>query len=172
MVSTTGMISREVFEIREGMQVGHSRDFLTVCGMGHSSQIALGIAIQMQNRKIYCLDGDGSVIMHMGSLPINGMQKCSNYCHIVLNNGAHDSVGGQPTVCFEIDLRKISKASGYETVLGATTKEEVLQSMEIIKRSKFPSFLEIKVKKGHRNTLGRPSTTPLANKIAFMGCLK
>ena len=113
IVSTTGMASRELFEIREKRNEGHNKDFLTVGSMGHASQIALGIAINKRNTKVYCLDGDGALIMHMGGMAIIGNQNVNNYVHIVINNGAHDSVGGQKTVVLDIDLLKIAKACGY-----------------------------------------------------------
>lgn len=171
VVATTGMSSREVFELREELNQGHGRDFLTVGGMGHASQIALGIAMQKHSRRVLCLDGDGSVIMHMGSMAINGVQKCENFIHIVINNGAHGSTGGQPTVGFDINFRGVAKAVGYKTVLGAETREEINQSMDVLRRNKGPSFLEICVNKGYREDLGRPTITPLENKNAFMGFL-
>ncbi|MFC2072271.1 phosphonopyruvate decarboxylase [Chloroflexota bacterium] len=168
VISTTGMSSREVFEYREEMNHGHDRDFLTVGGMGHASQIALGIAGQKHNRKVFCFDGDGSAIMHMGAMAINGVQKCDNLIHIVINNGAHGSVGGQPTVGFDINFREVARAVGYKTILGAETKEEINRSMDVLKKDKGPSFFEIRVNKGYRKDLGRPTMTPVENKNAFM----
>jgi len=168
VVSTTGMTSREVFEYREELNTGHSRDFLTVGGMGHASQIALEIANQKRNRKVYCLDGDGSAIMHMGAIATNGVQKCENFIHIVINNGAYGSVGGQPTIGFEINFKGVAKAVGYKTILGAETKEEINQNMDMLKKRKGPSFLEIRVNKGYRKDLGRPTITPVENKNVFM----
>ena len=95
IVSTTGMISRELFEYRTNNNQGHERDFLTVGSMGHASQIALGIVLHKPNRRVYCFDGDGASIMHMGNMAITGSMLPNNYVHIVFNNGAHDSVGGQ-----------------------------------------------------------------------------
>jgi len=168
VVSTTGMASREVFEYRESLTHGHRRDFLTIGGMGHASQIALGIAIHKPNRQVFCLDGDGSALMHLGSMAINGVQKSPNFKHIVINNGAHDSVGGQPTVGFDINFREIAKAVGYVTILYAETREEVISRLNILKSVQGPAFLEIRVNKGGRKDLGRPITTPIENKICFM----
>jgi len=168
VVCTTGMSSREVFEYREELNCGHSRDFLTIGGMGHVSQIALEIAKQKHNRKVFCFDGDGSAIMHMGAMATNGAQKCENFIHIVINNGAHGSVGGQPTVGFDINFKGVAKAVGYKTILGAETKEEINQSMDVLKKRKGPSFLEIRVNKGHRTDLGRPTMTPVEIKNEFM----
>jgi len=168
VVSTTGVASRELFEHREKTRSGHAKDFLTVCGMGHASQIALGIALQKTDRHVYCLDGDGSLIMHMGALAINGCKKCKNLTHIVFNNSAHDSVGGQPTVGSQIDMQTIAKGSGYSWVKCAVNEREIKLYMHELKGMAGTSFLEIQVKKGFRSELGRPTTTPIENKEQFM----
>ena len=168
VVSTTGMPSREVYECRTIRGEGHQRDFLTVGGMGHASQIALGIALQKPDRTVYCLDGDGALLMHMGALTINGSLKPYNFKHIVLNNGAHDSVGGQPTVALSVDLLGMARAAGYEHVLRAETQEELRASLLSFKHIHGPCFLEIRVHCGARKDLGRPTTTPAQNKTAFM----
>jgi phosphonopyruvate decarboxylase len=168
VISTTGVASRELFEYREETNKDHKKDFLTVGGMGHANQIALGIALQKPSRKVFCLDGDGAALMHMGSIAINGNINCNNFRHIVLNNGAHDSVGGQSTVGFNIDFQNIAKASGYDLVLHAKTNKEIIQSMEVLKKFDGKVFFEIKVKKGFRKDLGRPNTTPKKNKEDLM----
>lgn len=168
IVSTTGMISRELFEYRTSMNEGHEKDFLTVGSMGHASQIALGIALEKPNRRVYCFDGDGASIMHMGNMAIVAQQKRCNYVHVVFNNGAHDSVGGQPTVGLKIDLPAVAKAVGYNTVLSVETKEELDEALNIITTSKGPVFLQVCVRKGNRKDLGRPTTTPIQNKEALM----
>jgi phosphonopyruvate decarboxylase len=168
VVSTTGKTSRELFEYRKVLKQDHSRDFLTVGSMGHCSQIALGIALSKPDKNIYCVDGDGAVIMHMGSLAIIGSQAPSNFKHIVINNGAHDSVGGQPTVGFQIDIPAIAKACGYRSVFKAETDEEVTREVGSLKIANGPALLEIRVDKGSRQNLGRPTTTPLENKRAFV----
>ena len=168
VISTTGVASRELFEYRENTTTGHSRDFLTVGGMGHTSQIALGIALQKRNRKVYCLDGDGSLIMHMGTLAINASMNCSNFKHIVFNNSAHDSVGGQPTVGKHIDMQIIASAAGYKWSKTANTENEIISSIKELSKIEGPAFLEIQVKKGFRKDLGRPSISPLNNKETFM----
>jgi phosphonopyruvate decarboxylase len=172
IISTTGKISRELFEYREELGQEHKTDFLTVGSMGHSSQIALGIALQKQDKQIYCFDGDGSVIMHMGSLAIIGQQAPKNFKHIIFNNGAHDSVGGQPTVGFEINLQSIAKDCGYKTTLKAESKLEVIEKINLIKSVEGPAFLEIKVNKGARKDLGRPTKSSKENKKDFMGFLE
>lgn len=168
IVSTTGMISRELFEARAVWNQGHERDFLTVGSMGHASQIALGIALQKPNRKVYCFDGDGASIMHMGSMAITASMKCKNYVHVVFNNGAHDSVGGQPTVGLKIDLCSVAKAVGYEAAYSVDTMEKLNGALVAIKAVEGPIFLQVYVKKGNRKELGRPTTTPIQNKEALM----
>ena len=152
VVSTTGMISREVYETRERMGQGHSHDFLVVGSMGHALMIALGIARERPDRRVFCLDGDGASIMHMGNMAIAGQSGCANLTHIVFNNAAHDSVGGQPTVGGAIDLPIIAAACGYN-------------------REGAPAFREVKVAKGARKDLGRPKEPPQVNKALFMGVL-
>ena len=168
VVSTTGVASRELFEYREKLKSGHERDFLTVGGMGHVSQIALGIALQKKNRQVYCLDGDGSLIMHMGTLAINASMNCRNFKHIVFNNSAHDSVGGQPTVGGRIDIPSIALNVGYQWVKMVSEESEIRLALNEMADVDTPALLEIQVKKGFRKDLGRPTTTPIQNKEIFM----
>lgn len=170
-VSTTGMASREVFEIRVKMGQGHEKDFLTVGSMGHASQIALSIALQKPGRKIYCLDGDGAALMHTGGMAIIGSRNPANLVHIVLNNGAHDSVGGQPTVGLAVNLPDAARAFGYKKVLMAESREELKAALKEAAEASELTFLQVKVKKGARKDLGRPTTTPVQNKEAFMAFL-
>lgn len=172
VVSTTGMISRELFEYRTAMNQGHERDFLTVGSMGHASQIALGIALEKPGRRIWCFDGDGASIMHMGGMAIVASKAPGNYVHVVFNNGAHDSVGGQPTVGLDIDLPAIAKAVGYKHVYSCNTKNYLAELLETIGKQEGPVFLQVCVKKGNRKDLGRPTTTPVQNKEALMSFLK
>ena len=168
IVSTTGMISRELFEYRAAMNQGHERDFLTVGSMGHASQIALGIALAQPERRVWCFDGDGAAIMHMGSMAIVANKAPKNYVHVVFNNGAHDSVGGQPTVALKIDLPAVAKAVGYKAMYTVETKEYLAELLDKVKGQEGPVLLEVKVKKGNRKDLGRPTTTPIQNKEALM----
>ena len=138
IVSTTGMISRELFEYRTQMNQGHERDFLTVGSMGHASQIALGIAMEKQDRRVWCFDGDGATIMHMGSMAIVASKAPANYIHVVFNNGAHDSVGGQPTVGLQIDLPAIAKAVGYKVAITVASKEELEKALASITNNLSP----------------------------------
>ena len=152
VVSTTGMISREVYEIRERRGQGHARDFLTVGSMGHALMIALGIAKAQPARPVFCLDGDGASLMHLGNLAIAGQSGCANLTHIVFNNAAHDSVGGQPTVAGAVDQPENARQCGYN-------------------RPGAPTFREIRVAKGARKDLGRPKEPPQVNKALFMETL-
>ena len=171
IVSTTGMISRELFEYRTAMNEGHERDFLTVGSMGHASQIALGIALEKQDRKVWCFDGDGATIMHMGSMAIVAQKAPKNYIHVVFNNGAHDSVGGQPTVGLNIDIPRVARAVGYPHTYSISTKENLQEILKEIQKQDGLTLLEVKVKKGNRKDLGRPTTTPNENKVALMDFL-
>jgi phosphonopyruvate decarboxylase len=127
VVSTTGKLSRELFEYREKNGQGHAQDFLTVGSMGHASSIAFGVALQKKNKTIYCLDGDGALLMHLGSLSNIGVSEIPNYRHIIFNNGSHESVGGQPTLAFSIDIPAIAKACGYKHAWIATNKQELYE---------------------------------------------
>lgn len=172
IVSTTGMISRELFEYRAAKNQGHERDFLTVGSMGHASQIALGIALAQPERRVWCFDGDGAAIMHMGSMAIVANKAPKNYVHVVFNNGAHDSVGGQPTVGLKIDLPAVAKAVGYKTTFSVDNKTDLEDVLNSVKCQEGPVILEVKVKKGNRKDLGRPTTTPIQNKEALMRFLQ
>ena len=172
IVSTTGKISRELFEYRTAKQQGHNQDFLTVGSMGHASQIALGIAINQPDRIVYCYDGDGATIMHTGNMAIIGTVAPKNYYHIVFNNGAHDSVGGQPTVGFKVNIPDTAKALGYRTVITVDNETDLVDQLKDLTQKSAPLLLEVKVKKGARDNLGRPTTTPIENKEALMAFLK
>lgn len=166
------MISRELFELRELNKESHEKDFLTVGCMGHSSSIALGIALEKPERNIYCFDGDGALIMHMGALSTIASLKPKNFKHIVFNNFAHDSVGGQPTAAFNIDIPAIARANGYIYAESAETRKDIINKINKIKNIEGPALLEVKVNKGHRKDLGRPTRTPIENKEEFMGFLR
>lgn len=166
VVATTGMASRELFEYRKAQQAGHGRDFLTVGGMGHASQIACGIALAQPDRQVICIDGDGAMLMHMGSLTISAQQ--SNLLHIVLNNGAHDSVGGQPTVAATLTLSEIASAAGYAQVFSVSGTEDLKAVLQQTLHSNKSSFIEVLCRKGARADLGRPTRTPTQNKQDFM----
>ena len=172
VVSTTGKASREVFELREQAGQGHGRDFLTVGSMGHSSSIALGAALQMPEKRFWIVDGDGAVLMHMGSMAVLGACAPKNVVHIVINNGAHETVGGQPTVAGRIDLCQIARGCGYGLVLRAENAQELDEMLAKVKTAGELSFLEVKCAIGAREDLGRPTTTAKQNKEAFMENLK
>ena len=168
VVSTTGKTSRELYEYRELIDANHSKDFLNTGSMGHCSQIALAIAVSKPNRKIYCIDGDGAAIMHMGAMAIIGSSNTRNFKHIVLNNGCHDSVGGQPTCGFAVSFTSIAKSCGYKLSLQARTVEELAGNIQTIDSFDGPVMLEVMIKKGAKDNLGRPKLSPKENKIKFM----
>ena len=174
VVSTTGMISRELFEYREAKHQGHAHDFLTVGSMGHASQIALGIALQKPERRVVVFDGDGALLMHMGGMAIIGDYAPKNLVHIVFNNGAHDSVGGQPTVGQKIDVEAIAKAVGYADVISVDSQMSLMAAMNHVNCAVIEgvSLINVNVQKGNRKDLGRPTTTPQENKNALIEELK
>lgn len=167
VVATTGKTSREVFEYRKERGDEHEKDFLTVGGMGHTNQIALGIALAKPERTIYCFDGDGAVIMHAGSMGIIGDLNPTNFKHIIFNNGAHDSVGGQPTIGFKINFNRIATGFNYTQYFKIASLKEFNEVFTSFKNTEGPCMLEIAVNKGARESLGRPTCTPIDNKIAF-----
>lgn len=171
VICTTGMPSRELFEFRARNKAGHHRDFLTVGGMGHASQIALGLAMAQPVRPVYCFDGDGAALMHMGSMAITGQSKAKNLTHLVFNNGVHGSVGGQPTVGFNIDMPQIATACGYVTAKRVITKEDLQKSIISSRLTDGVAFIEVRVRPGNRADIGRPTSTPAENKIAMMNFL-
>jgi len=168
IVSTTGLASRELFEFRASTNQNHSQDFLTVGGMGHANQIALGIAIQKKDRRVYCLDGDGALLMHMGSLVTNGSMKSQNFTHVLLNNSSHESVGGQPTPCNNIKIHKIAKEVGFAFCETVRTKEELITCIKKTQNIKGSVFIDVKLKNGFRANLGRPTKSPIQNKTELM----
>lgn len=172
IVSTTGKASRELFEIREANQQSHKYDFLTVGSMGHSSSIALGVAINKPNTKVWCVDGDGAVLMHMGSMAVIGANAPKNFVHVVINNAAHETVGGQPTVAGKIDLIAIAKACGYAHVVSVDNFADLDEALHTAKQAKELMLIEVKCSIGAREDLGRPTTTALQNKINFVDYLK
>ncbi|MBI2025343.1 phosphonopyruvate decarboxylase [Candidatus Kaiserbacteria bacterium] len=168
VVSTTGKISRELYEERKNRGESFGKDFLTVGSMGHASQIALGIAHQKKDRQVYCLDGDGATIMHMGGLATAGWMHPKNFKHIVLNNLAHESVGGQPSAASIVDLPGVAKNCGYAFASTAATKEDLPPRLAELKEKNGPAFLEIRVNLESRKDLGRPKESPFENKKKFM----
>ena len=172
VVSTTGKASRELYELREARGQGHGYDFLTVGSMGHSSSIALGIALQRPDRRVWCLDGDGAALMHLGAMAVIGAAGPANFIHIVLNNEAHESVGGMPTVAGRVDLRTVAQACGYPVSLSTDSPEGLDNALAAVRAFNQLAFLEVKCAVGARADLGRPVTTPQQNKAAFMANLE
>lgn len=173
IVATTGMISRELYELRGALHQDRASDFLTVGAMGHASQIALGIARARPAAGVVCLDGDGAALMHMGGLATIGSSRIGNLLHIVLNNGAHDSVGGQPTVAFDVSLTAVAQACGYDVVEGPLEDQAEITAA-VCRLAALPGrrFLEIRVRPGSRADLGRPMETPIQNRDLFVSRLR
>ena len=128
-------------------------------------------SMQKTDRTIWCFDGDGAIIMHMGSMAIVASKEPRNFVHVVFNNGAHDSVGGQPTVGLKINFPCIARGVGYKHTFSVSTMKDLEQILEDVKKTEGPTLLEVKVKKGNRKNLGRPTTTPVQNKEALMDFL-
>ncbi len=172
IVSTTGKISRELFETRAANGEGHAKDFLTVGSMGHCSSIALGVAINKPDRKVWCIDGDGAVLMHMGAMAVIGSIAPDNLVHIVINNGAHETVGGMPTVAGDVDLVGIAKKCGYRYCVSVSDLDSLDRELEKASKGAGLSFIEVKCALGAREDLGRPTTTTIENKNSFMEYLR
>lgn len=173
-ICTTGKLSREVFELREKLGQNHSRDFLTVGSMGHASMIALRIAVEKPDRRIWCLDGDGASLMHLGALPLIGKRCPANLIHTVINNGAHETVGGMPVCSGSMNIASLASAAGYQRVLTAGSVSELDRILTDV--SEFhqtgPVLIEIRCACGSRDDLGRPTTTPVMNRDALMSFIR
>ncbi len=168
-VASTGRTSRELHALRNSSGQRHASDFLNVGAMGHTSSIALGLAMGLSNRFVVCLEGDSSAIMHLGALTTTGVVKPDNFLHVLLNNGVHESVGGQPSAGFSADLTAIAEKSGYNTVGGAVkTVKEIKSSINFLLEKKGPCFLEIIIKKGIRSDLPALKFDLLSSKEDFM----
>ncbi len=172
IVSTTGKASRELFEIRERRGQSHKYDFLTVGSMGHASSIALSIALQKKKTKVWCIDGDGAALMHMGAMALVGANSPSNLVHIVINNASHETVGGMPTVADGIDFVKIAEGCGYKKAAKAETLDEFDVLLKEAKESDSLAFIEMKCAIGSRDDLGRPTLTSHENIKNFMEYLE
>lgn len=172
IVSTTGKASRELFEIREANKQGHGHDFLTVGSMGHSSSIALEIALQKPDKKIWIIDGDGAALMHMGAMAVLASNKPKNIVHILINNGAHETVGGQPTVMANVDVVKVAQGCGYPNAVSIDSFDQLDKVLLEAKERNELSLIEVKCAMGARDDLGRPTTTAKENKEAFMKLLQ
>ena len=170
IVSTTGKTSREIFEIRKNNQQSHDNDFLTVGSMGHTSSIALGMSLGTK-KNVYCIDGDGSFLMHMGAGAINASIAQDNFKYLIINNGAHESVGGQPTVAFKINLEEVLLALGFNKVFQAYSTADIKKYLNELKTEKL-SAMVIYTRQGSRDDLGRPTLSPQENKVSFMKKIK
>lgn len=168
IISTTGKASRELFEIRAAKGESHRTDFLTVGSMGHSSSIALELAYQKPDRRVWVIDGDGAMLMHMGSLALIGANRPKNLIHILINNAAHETVGGQPTVAGQIDPVMIARGCGYPNTIRVDTYDALDMALSNAVHANELTFIEVKCALGSRSDLGRPTTTAMENKESFM----
>eukprot|EP00746_Dinoflagellata_sp_MGD_P008794 gnl/MRDRNA2_/MRDRNA2_117645_c0_seq1.p1 gnl/MRDRNA2_/MRDRNA2_117645_c0~~gnl/MRDRNA2_/MRDRNA2_117645_c0_seq1.p1 ORF type:complete len:448 (-),score=74.47 gnl/MRDRNA2_/MRDRNA2_117645_c0_seq1:175-1479(-) len=176
-VGTTGFLSRELYEMRDESGEGHGRDFLCVGNMGHASAIAQGIALSQPSRTVVCLDGDGAALMHMGNMAVAASDASRpNLVHVIVNNGVHESVGAQPTVGFCVDFCTIARGCGYASVASATSAADIQKAFQEVSQTATtragPAFIEVRVRTGTSDTLGRPKTTPEENKDAFIKYLQ
>lgn len=172
IVSTTGKLSRELFEFREATGDSHERDFLTVGSMGHASMIALGIALEQPDRRVWCLDGDGAALMHLGAMAVLGQKKPANLVHVVINNAAHETVGGIPVCEGELNLTGMAMAAGYRHVSRAASEMELYQAVDAAMTAGELAFIEVMCSVGSRSDLGRPTTTPQQNRDSLMHFLQ
>lgn len=168
IISTTGKASRELFEIREANRKGHQYDFLTVGSMGHSSSIALGIALNKPDTKVWCIDGDGAALMHMGAIAVIGSIAPANLVHLIINNGAHETVGGMPTVASKIDFAQNATSCGYPYAVSVDTYSDLDRELAVVKQKKELCLIDIKCNMESRTDLGRPTTSAIENKERFM----
>lgn len=157
VVASTGMGPRELFELREALKQPHERDFLNAGAMGHASMLAFGAALAQPDRRVVCLDGDGALFMHLGALALIPSRKPSNLVHILLNNGVHDSVGGQPNLGEDIDVESLAKACGYMKTARAEDADELQNAVLQCQNEAGPWFIEVRLARGFRNKLGRPT---------------
>lgn len=168
IVSTTGKISREVYEQCDKIIGHHKQAFLTVGGMGHAGMIAFGIAQQAHEKKVFCIEGDGAILMHMGELAFLAKQAPINYVHICLNNEAHESVGGMPTGAVGEDFFSLARDCGYKYVVCVNNSKELKKELMKIKEMDGPVFIEVKVSMESRKDLGRPKESAIENRNNFM----
>ncbi len=172
VVSTTGKASRELVEIREANGQGHHRDFLTVGSMGHSSSIALGIALQKPGQTVWCIDGDGAALMHLGAMAVIGRSRPDNFIHVVINNEAHETVGGMPTAASVADLTAVAKSCGYADAVCVSDRDGLAEALAAARKRQALSFIEAKCAIGSRKDLGRPTIPAVENKAHFMRFLE
>jgi phosphonopyruvate decarboxylase len=172
IVSTTGMLSRELYEHRVRSGTDGRRDFLTVGGMGHASAIALGVALREPAREVWCFDGDGAVLMHLGGLAVIAAQAPPRLFHVVFNNGVHDSVGGQPTAIGGVDLPATARALGYRYAAATADQGALAEQVARLRAGGGPALLELRVRPGSRPELGRPRRSPAQSKQSFMSALR
>jgi len=155
LISTTGYTSRELFQIRKNKNFKIGKDFYMVGGMGHSLMVSLGYSMNKNNETI-CLDGDGALLMHLGSLRTSGIFGKKNLKHIVFNNFCHESVGAQRTFAENMSFSKLAKDLGYKNIFKIYFEKDIKVVLTKFLRSNGPSLLEIITKVGTLKDLKRP----------------
>ena len=168
IVSSTGYISREVYEYREARKKDHNKSFYNVGSMGCACSIGLSIALQKSDRRIIVLDGDGAIIMQMGAFTTIGKYSPSNFVHIIFDNNAHESTGGQPTNSATVNFVKIALAANYKRGKEIKTKKDLIDAIPEIKSEKGPIIFVIKIKMGTKPNLKRPEKSPIELKQDFI----
>lgn len=171
-VSTTGKCAREVYELRQLSGQPHERDFYNVGAMGHASMIALGIAMGSPKQHVCCLDGDGALLMHLGALANIGSLQPADFIHVILNNGAHDSVGGQRTLAMDIDIPTIARGNGYKYVYTVSGAADLTQAVRELKAQGALGLIEVKIANGVRKEPVRPDEAPHLLKDQLMKHLR
>lgn len=171
LISGAGVSSRELIEIREKKGILFNQDFYCLGAKGHSSSIAMGIALAKPSKMIYVLDSDGSFFMHMGAAAQIGSRKIPNLRHIILNNHVHETSGGVPSVGDTVDFVKLAEGCGYVYSASASTKEEVIKHLENMKTIQGSGLLEIKIRSFSKLDTRPPKIGPKENKENFMDFL-
>ena len=172
LVSTTGKISRELYEQSQMLYGNHDNIFMTVGGMGHASMIAFGIAKKYPDKRVICVDGDGAALMHMGALAFIANQSPENYVHIIINNQSHESVGAMPTGCRNTNFSELAEAVGYSWSVQVSTLENLTEALRRKDDKKGPILIDVLVSLNSRADLGRPKESAKENKKDFMEWLK
>ncbi len=172
LVSTTGKTSREIFEIRERRLDSHKKDFLTVGSMGHCSSIALGVALAKPKRPVVCIDGDGSMLMHLGALTNIATSNLKNFYYFLLNNRVHESVGGQDTAAKLIDLSSVVNSMHVFQQEKVNTRLKLKARLKNFFKKSGPCFMEIEISSNSRSNLGRPTIAPSENKLEFINFVR
>jgi len=166
VLATTGYTGRELYALED-----RDNQFYMVGSMGCVSSIGLGIALARPHKRVIAVDGDGAVLMRMGALASNGYQKPANLVHIILDNGRHESTGGQATVSPAVDLCAVAAACGYEHIHDITHPDE-LHSLLQKPANAGLTFIRARTVAGSPKDLPRPQQKPYELALRFSEFLK